>query len=295
MVDAPLIPLGDLTKPATVLVEKISDAVGGLFKPYQIVRVAKAEAEADRIRAESDIAVTELHRRAMHRFLEEEAQKQSNMEEITKKALPLLEENSSPENVEDDWITNFFDKSRIVSDDDMQRLWSKVLAGEANAPGTFSKKTVNLMADLEKSDAELFTRLCGFVWIIATPSLLIFDNTDIFYNEHGINFESLSHLESLGLIHFDSVSGYLRKGFPKKISVYYYGKPLELTLPKDIDNIMQIGEVRFTQSGMQLLSVCGSKPVDGFFDFVYDKWAAERLVPKKESEQETTTEGELGK
>lgn len=50
-----LINLGKLSKPATVLIEKISDAVGGIFKPYQIVRVAKAESEANRIQAESQI------------------------------------------------------------------------------------------------------------------------------------------------------------------------------------------------------------------------------------------------
>ena len=163
MTDNPLAKLGDLTKPATVLIEKISDAVGGIFKPYQIVRVAKAEAgEGGRIQAESQIQITDLHRRAMHRFLEEEAKRQSNIEGITQKALPLLEEKSAPQNVEDDWITNFFDKCRIVSDNDMQQLWSRILAGEANRPGAFSKRTVNLMADLDKGDAELFMRLCGF-------------------------------------------------------------------------------------------------------------------------------------
>jgi hypothetical protein len=75
----PLAKLGDLTKPATVLIEKISEAVGGVFRPYQIVRIAKAEAEAGRIQAEAQIQVTDLHRRAMHRFLEEEAKKQSKM------------------------------------------------------------------------------------------------------------------------------------------------------------------------------------------------------------------------
>src|ERR1700730_6385222 len=130
-----LINFGDLGRPATALIEKISDAVGGIFKPYQIIRVAKAESEANRIQAESQIQVTDLHRRAMHRFLEEEP-KQSNMEAIIKNALPLLEDKSAPQNVADDWITNFFDKSRIVSDRDMQQLWA------------FSKRTVNLLADL---------------------------------------------------------------------------------------------------------------------------------------------------
>ncbi|HEY6120066.1 MAG TPA: hypothetical protein VIV66_08915 [Pyrinomonadaceae bacterium] len=43
-----LINIGELSRPATMLVEKTSDAVSGIFKPYQIVRVAKAEAQAER-------------------------------------------------------------------------------------------------------------------------------------------------------------------------------------------------------------------------------------------------------
>jgi hypothetical protein len=33
-----LINLGDLSKPMTALIEKISEAMGGLFKPIQVVR-----------------------------------------------------------------------------------------------------------------------------------------------------------------------------------------------------------------------------------------------------------------
>lgn len=198
MTDGPLANIGDLTKPATVLIEKISDAVGGIFKPYQIVRVAKAEAEADRIRAEVQIQVTDLQRRAMYRFLQEEAQKQANIEGITQRALPLLKDEATPENVANDWIANFFNQSRIVSDEDMQQLWARILAGEANAPGTFSRRTVNLLADLDKRDAELFTRLCGFGWMIGNVVPLVFDVQLAIYNDQGITFNSLSHLEALG-------------------------------------------------------------------------------------------------
>src|ERR1035437_5626993 len=114
MSDNPLIKLGDLTKPATVLIEKISEAVGGVFKPWQIVRVAKAEAVADQLRAESHIQISELQQRALRRFLVEEGKKQSNIEDITEKALPLLSEESKPQDIEDDWITKFFDKSIII-------------------------------------------------------------------------------------------------------------------------------------------------------------------------------------
>lgn len=291
MTDNPLAKLGDLTKPATVLIEKISDAIGGVFKPYQIVRVAKAEAEADQIRAASQIQVTDLHRRAMHRFLEEEAKKQLNIENITQQALPLLEQKAAPQNVADDWITNFFDKCRIVSDTDMQLLWAKVLASEANAPGTYSKRTVNLLADLDKSDAELFTQLCSFGWAIGNVAPLIFDTQAEIYNRNGVNFNSLIQLESLGLIQFHTGLGqFTLLKLPKKITVSYFGRQVALTLPADSDNTIEVGEVLLTRAGQELSRICGSKPVEGFFEYVYDKWASQSFVPKVETEQGAPTD-----
>ncbi len=92
-----LINIGDLGKPAEALVNKISDAVGGLFAPWQIKRIAKAEAEAVIIKARGEIEVTDLQRRAMHRFINEEASRQKNIEDITAKALPQLTDAADPD------------------------------------------------------------------------------------------------------------------------------------------------------------------------------------------------------
>ena len=157
---------GGLTRPATVLIEKISDAVGGIAKPYQIERVAKAEAKADRIRTESEIEIADLRFRAASRFVEEETRRQLNMENIVRRALPRLTDDAEPEKMEDDWITNFFEKSRIVSDEEMQELWSRVLAGEANNSGSFSRKTINILHDMDGQAADLLRAVCGFSWNI---------------------------------------------------------------------------------------------------------------------------------
>ena len=208
---------GDITKPADTFIKKVSKGVVGIFGPYQIKRRAKAEAEAAVIKAQAEIQITELHRRAMHRFIEEEAQKQKNIEDITNQAIPLLSEKSDAEKMNDDWVTNFFDKSRIVSDKEMQGLWARVLAGEANEPGSYSKRTVNCLGDLDKVDADLFTKLCGFGWEIGNVVPLIFDDQAKIYSENGITFNALSHLESIGLIQFDSLSGFCRLKLPKKV------------------------------------------------------------------------------
>ena len=63
-----LISFGELSRPATVLVEKVSEAIGGIFRPFQTKRMAKAEAEAGLIKAESDIQIEELKRRALNVF-----------------------------------------------------------------------------------------------------------------------------------------------------------------------------------------------------------------------------------
>ena len=195
------ISIGALAIPGTLLVKKVSDAVGGITKPYQIVRVAKAEAKVERIKTESEIQISDLRLRTARRSIKEEMRKQSNMENITAKAIPHLNPDSSPDKMENDWITNFFDKSRIVSDSDMQDLWAGILAGEANMPGTFSRKTVNLMADLEKRDAEMFRNLCRFAWKARDSTLIpvVFDLDHEIYKRHGIAFDSANHLQAIGL------------------------------------------------------------------------------------------------
>lgn len=284
-VENPLASLGELTKPATVLIKKISKGVGRVFEPYQLVRMAKAEAAAELIRAENRIKVGDLEHRALHRFIEEEAKKQLNMEEITRKALPLLKDEARPESVADDWITNFFDKCRIVSDVDMQRLWSEVLAGEANAPGTFSKRTVNLLSDMDRGDADLFTRLCCFNFVIAKdPIPMVYDCDKEIYTHLGINFNTLGHLESLGLIRFDNLIEFRTIRLPRSINVSYYGKTVVLTFHNESDNQLVVGRVLLTRAGEELSRVCGSKPVEGFFDFVYQRWAKQNLVPKRDEE-----------
>ncbi len=234
------------------------------------------------IEAQSEIEITDLHRRAIHRWIEEEAQRQKNMEDITAKALPQLNEKATPDSMENDWLVNFFDKSRIVSDKDMQDLWSRILAGEANTPGTYSKRTVNFLSDLDKVDAALFTKLCGFGWRIGDVVPVVFDVRAEIYNRRGVNFNSLSHLESIGLVQFGSIAGYKRLNLPKTFSVFYYGKSLALEMTKDAGNELEIGKTLLTKIGQELAPICGSRPVEGFRDYVMDKW--KQYLPKSKIE-----------
>ena len=268
-----LVDLGNLSEVAKTLIEKVSSAIWCGYEPVHIERVAKAEARADLIKAAGKIKEGRLQERAIHRLIEEEARRQENMEGITKKALPFLNENSDANAMDDDWVTNFFNKSRNISDEEMQTLWSKILAGEANKPGSFSKRTVNCLNDLDKTDAEIFQALCRFGWWVGTFTILIFDVSNKIYKDHRLYFNALTHLESIGLIKLsDGLTKFGRTRLPKSFTVSYCGKPLSLTMQKDKDNELNIGDVMLTKVGQELASVCHAEGVDGFYEFVKEMW-----------------------
>jgi hypothetical protein len=274
--DASLIKID--SEAAKALIEKIGDAIGGLFRPFQIKRVARAEVEAEIIRAEGQIRRDELQRRAVARFVAEESKKQDNIENITRKAIPLLNASSTPREMENDWITNFFDKCRIISDDEMQILWSRVLAGEANSPGSFSKRTVNSLASLDKTDAEYFTSLCRFVWEVGDDLIpLIFDQTKRIYLQHGVGFVTLSHLDDIGLISFGTLE-FTRRHLGMSFVARYYGSRLTMELKESGDSELGIGHVILTKTGSELARICGAEPVDGFLEYVIKQWEKEEIV-----------------
>ena len=281
-----LVNASGLSKPADTLINKISNAIGRHFDPRQEIRMAEAEAQGDRIRrvgaAETDIEIAELKERAANRLANEEMTKQLNMESITEKAMPHLNSDADADGMENDWITNFFDKCRGISDDAMQELWARILAGEANNPNSFSRRTVNLVADLDKRDAELFRNLCGFGWVIGQLEPLVFDTQHEIYNQQGIDFSSIVQLEALGLVRDGGAIGFQRVNLPKTFRAYYYGNPVVLTMPKERDNHLATGKALLTRAGHELAGFCGAKPVEGFFDYVYDRWIDESLVPPRE-------------
>ena len=264
-----------LAKPVTALVNKVSYALGGPFKgafrPMQIRRVAEAEADAIRIRAHADADAAEIRLRAANRVLAEEMRNQANIEAVLSQAAPRVTEEAEPEKIEDDWIVNLFDKCRIVSDEQMQDVFARILAGEANNPGTFSRKTINILGDMDKEDADLFTTLCCFVWTVDGASgTLIYGNEPI-YSNHGVTIPSLTELESLGLVR-RSPLGYSTVDMPRRFRAVYFSEAAELTLSDRAQSKFDRGTVVLTTAGLQLGPICDRKPIDGLFEFICGKW-----------------------
>jgi hypothetical protein len=272
-----IINLGDLAKPATVLIEKISSALGVLYDPRRIRKKAEAEAEAEKIKVLAGIELSEIQQRGLKRLIHQEAKKQENIENIIAQAIKALPITAKPEGLDEDWIAHFFDRCERVSDKEMQSLWSNLLSGEAAKPGTYSKRTIDSVASMDKIDAELFTKLCQFTWMIGEPTALIFDIDNKIYEKTGINFSALNHLDSIGLISLEVLSSYKKFGFGKEATIFYFGLPTHIEFNKDTNNEIQTGHVLFTQAGKELVSICGAHRNQEFYEYSIEELSKQNL------------------
>ena len=273
-----LINLGDLSKPATVLIEKVSSAVGIIYEPTRIKRKAQAEAEAEKIKTLSRIELSEIEQRALERFTHQEARKQENIEQITAQAIKELPPDAKVQDLDEDWVAHFFKQCDVVSDKEMQSLWSRLLAGEATRPGTYSKMTTSFVSNMGKKDAQLFTTFCQFIWYMDKDLVpLIYNEKDDIYTKHGINFVTLTHLESIGLIKFNTLTGHNRSGYNQSMVAFYYGTPVTIVFPSPSNNVLTIGKVLLTAIGNELAPICGSAQNEEFLKYIKEHWIKKGL------------------
>lgn len=277
-----------LSEPATKLVEKISDAIGVLYEPTKMKKIAKAQSEVKKIEFQSSIELSELEERALRRTINSQARKQRNIDSITIKAAKEIDsqENNDIELLDEDWINHFFSQCENISDDMMQGLWSRVLTAEAQKSGSFSKRTLNFLSTLDKRDAELITNLGSTVWNQHnSPLPIVFSYEDEAIQKLGLDYDSLRHLESIGVITLGTMNYSVQ--FEKDYGYFtYYGKTVMMKIgttrkntfmPKK-QNSVDIGMVLLTNIGRELIRICGSKPDDNYFYSALQEFMEENEV-----------------
>ncbi len=272
--------LGKLSKPIDTFLKKLATGAGVLIEPHMTKKNAKAQAEAAKIAAESKVQVdiilsegaNDLQQRAVRRFVHKETRKQENIEAIAIPVLEQLPEYSDVDNLEEDWVANFFNKCENISDEKMQTLWSRILLREATKSGTISKRALEITSTLDKKDAELFTNFGQFVWMAHQATPMVMNIEDEIYNNEGINFQTLNHLDAIGLIKFDPHQNLHLLNIKKSVLLTYYNKEVILTFDNDKENQLAIGKAWFTQAGAELFEICGSSENKDYFSMILDKW-----------------------
>ena len=193
-------------------------------------------------------------------------------------------------NLRQDWAVHAREAIEKTSEPYMRSLWAKILAGEAEHPGSFSKRTVSIVEDMDKADAELFVAFCQFVWTESShagdsPFPMILDVRHEIYKSQGINHDALANLEAAGLIAYD-MSGISNRysSFSAKVEWHYFDSIVWPTPEKRGDGYhVDFGVASLTKYGEQLLPVCLSlgkvKKNIPFYDYIIDRWKEKGYNP----------------
>jgi len=208
-----------LSEPLKKLIETTSIGVGKLYEPLHIKRLVKAKAiemqtisdavtdniglpikyENGSINVNSE-DTNDLIKRTQNRLLFQEIQKQQNIDSVVAGTYDILERETvvSEEPVDKDWIIRFFNSVEDISNQDLQQIWSKILAGEIKQPKSFSVRTLELLHNISYEEAMLFEKICKSS-IYINDSLIVFANDEFMLNQ-GINYGNILKLNECGLI-----------------------------------------------------------------------------------------------
>jgi hypothetical protein len=144
-----------LGRPATALINRISDAIAAVAKPALTVVNARAEVEAEKIRTLGRIEISDAEEQALLSFARQRRKEFERTASILRQTALMIEDGADPDAIDEDWLLLHLDKIRLVSDKEMQSLWAKILAQEANKPGSFNKRCLTFLSTLEKDEAGL--------------------------------------------------------------------------------------------------------------------------------------------
>lgn len=195
-------------KPIEKLLDVVSQGIGSLYKPrairneadaeaYKKEVLAKADAKGILILGETEIELAELAQRAKERLVHQEMQRQTNIENIVEKSINHLGDDVSDVEVDNDWRMRFFSRAQDISNDDVQEIWAKILAEEVSEPGRISMRTLDVLSNLSKYEAEKFQLACS----LSSYRTLIWKLKGGNFDKFHLQYLDIMTLRDAGLIH----------------------------------------------------------------------------------------------
>lgn len=93
-----------------------------------------------------------------------EEQKFNNVDSVFSNAREIIssEKSVSSDSVSVDWMNRFLSIVETISDETLQKLWGNILAGEVKQPNSYSIRTLEVLKNVSKSEAELFIKAVHF-------------------------------------------------------------------------------------------------------------------------------------
>lgn len=272
-----------LMSPIEKLITAVQSAIGKIYEPHYTKKMAEAEAKgikliSQAIRENGDMEIIYKSEKLVirdryvrgylqniqHVNMAQAIKRQMAKEDIADTAYDILSETPDikvPSDFDRDWMSKFFDYAQEISDDDLKLLWARILAGEIKQPGSFSRRTLNILYNLSKSEALIFNKICQGAFKIGGTYQI-----PIFYGpEYGFKIEASDMLtmEECGLVH--SLTNLMMSAPNSQeeilftssgdIAIFTQNKPITMRKGEKLS----LTGFQFTSSGNELISIIGEE------------------------------------
>lgn len=277
-----------MVSPVEKLIETVSGAIGKIYEPRHVRKMAEAKAYelkliADAVRNNKDLPVVyntngfsidtssyeEIAKRASHRLVFQEYIKQQNIEAVVDRAYEELsgEESVSSEPVSRDWMFRFFNSIEDVSNEKIQEIWAHILAGEIRLPNTYNYRTLECLRHITQQEVDVFRRVLSLTLQSSGAYFIVADNELL--NKYDVYFSDVLKLEECGLMNAQNLSLTLATTVEQK-SYIFNSKYIGLIKgeKQDVSKIA-LSVFTFTGSGIQLMKAIQPEcPEQYLFDYL---------------------------
>lgn len=262
----------ELVSPINKLIDITAKGVGKIFEPVHLKRMYKARAEGikllnDTIK-ETDLGIQiddsnmkinneEITARAINRLSYQELLKQKNIENVLGLTYEEIknEDNVINTPVEENWIIRFFNTVQDITNEDLQKIWAKLLSGEIRKPGSISLRTMEVLKNLSSEEAQLFELYSKYA-VCSEENVFIpikmIDNKHLYFNQ-------IMLLDDCGLINSSEKSCYFCEN---NVTDTVSNSQKIITITKVANKSYYLSVFAFTTSGNELYKLLNIKSED---------------------------------
>lgn len=219
------------------------------IKEFEKIKAGKFDEVMEELLASGKMTYTELY-------------KAKNFLSVAKLADKYFAKNSSVENqsYDFDWFIRFYETVGNISDNEIQKIWAKILAGEINNPHSFSLKTIDVLKNIGKEEAELFNHISSKCFSFGNDCLAL-PNYRSYMERSEITYAMIMFLSELGLMYNSAtITLEIPISSEKRIILIDDGYILTAKSENEKTNMLSLKQYPLTTVGRELASLNGGTP-----------------------------------
>lgn len=177
---------------------------------------------------------------------------------------------------DNDFFWNTIEYSKSISNDEMQELIAKIIAGEYNKPGSYSLSTLHCIKMLGKSELNMLENiisLCINEHQIPQELFRLPESIKPIMNDLDIDFGTLQTLQSLGLFLPNDMTQSFENPLKKNYKLSYFDKEIIFKPINETSlSIIFPGYYELSQNGKQIVKHLNPKFNEKYYNWIKDNY-----------------------